>query len=96
MEKLELVQKARLGLGYDSEATVLNRCDIQRLWIDVESRPATRRAGIGRAWTAVGASIDEPGRRQAEHTTRPRRTGARRAESLSQRVRKTGLSVRPN
>ena len=25
-EKLELVQKARLGLGYDSEATVLNRC----------------------------------------------------------------------
>ena len=25
-EKLELVQKARLGPGYDSEATVLNRC----------------------------------------------------------------------
>ena len=25
-EKLELVQKARLGLGYDSEATVLNHC----------------------------------------------------------------------
>ena len=25
-EKLELVQKARLGLGYDSAATVLNRC----------------------------------------------------------------------
>ena len=27
-EKLELVQKARLGLGYDSEATVLKRCVI--------------------------------------------------------------------
>ena len=25
-EKLELVQKARLGPGYDNEATVLNRC----------------------------------------------------------------------
>ena len=25
-EKLELVQKARLGPGYDSEATLLNRC----------------------------------------------------------------------
>ena len=25
-EKLELAQKARLGLDYDSEATVLNRC----------------------------------------------------------------------
>ena len=25
-EKPELVQKARLGPGYDSEATVLNRC----------------------------------------------------------------------
>ena len=25
-EKLELVQRARLGPGYDSEATVLNRC----------------------------------------------------------------------
>ena len=27
-EKLELVQKARLGPGYDSEATVLNRCTV--------------------------------------------------------------------
>ena len=25
-EQLELVQKARLGPGYDNEATVLNRC----------------------------------------------------------------------
>ena len=37
-EKLELVQKARLGPGYDSEGTVLNRCVIfQRLWTDVGS-----------------------------------------------------------
>ena len=49
-EKLELVQKARLGPGYDSEATVLNRCVLQRLWTDVGSLPATRRVGSRRAW----------------------------------------------
>ena len=37
-EKLELVQKARLGPGYDSEATVCEPlCDIQRLWTHVGS-----------------------------------------------------------
>ena len=69
-EKLELVQKARLGPGYDSDATVLNRCVyVQRLWADVGSRPTTRRAGSGRTRTPVGASTDEPSRRQAEYTT---------------------------
>ena len=33
-EKLELVQKARLGPGYNSEATVLNRCVTYRLCLD--------------------------------------------------------------
>ena len=58
-EKLELVQKARLGPGYDSEATVLNRCVLQRLWTDVGSLPATRRVGSRRAWSPVGAFTDE-------------------------------------
>ena len=58
-EKLELVQKARLGPGHDWEATVLNRSvTVQRLWTDVGSRPTPRR--IGRAWTSGGASRVEP------------------------------------
>ena len=37
-EKLELVQKAKLGPGYDSEVTVLNRCVVyKRFWTDVGS-----------------------------------------------------------
>ena len=47
-EKLELVQKARLGLGYDSEATMLNRCvtysDSGLTW---GSRLVARRTGSG-------------------------------------------------
>ena len=69
-EKFQLVQKASLGPGYDSEATVLYGCvvydDSGLTW---EADPTTRRAGSGRARTPVGASTDEPRRRQAEYTT---------------------------
>ena len=37
-EKLELVQKARLGLGYDSEAAVLNRCATYSRTATLDSR----------------------------------------------------------
>ena len=60
-EKLQLVQKPSLGPGYDSEATVLNRCDV---YSDSGLRweaDAKRSAGSGRAWTPVGASTVEPG-----------------------------------
>ena len=36
-EKLELLQKARLGPGYDSEATVEPLCNVRRLWTHVGS-----------------------------------------------------------
>ena len=61
-ENLELVRKARLGRGYDSEATTLNLCvmcsDVGLT--DEGGRPTTCRAGSGRAWPSSDASTDEP------------------------------------
>ena len=55
-EKLELVQKLRLGPGYDSGGNCVEPLsDIQRLWSDVGSRPTSRRTGSGRAWIPGGA-----------------------------------------
>ena len=68
-EKLELVQKARLGPGYDSEATVLNRCVMHKdSGLTWEADPRTAELAV----TEPGpqsASTDEPRRRQAEYTT---------------------------
>ena len=72
-EMLELVQKARLGPGYDNEATVLNRCvaysDSGLTW---EADP--RHAEL--AVAELGLPTDDPGRRQADRTTGPGGTGA--------------------
>ena len=68
-EKLELVHKARLGLGYDSDATLLNRVVYNDSGLTWETRPTTRRACSSRTRTPGGASEGEPRRRQAEYTT---------------------------
>ena len=74
-EKLELVQKARLGPGYERGASVLSRCvtysDSGLTW---EADPRTG-SGSGRAWTSCGASTGEPRRREAKRATGPRSTG---------------------
>ena len=79
-EKLELVQKARMGPGYDSEATVLNRCvmcsDSGLTW---EADP--RHAELVVAELGLHTSsetTDEPRRRC---TTGPRGTGIRWAKT---------------
>ena len=72
-ENLEVVQKARLGPGYDSEATVLNRCVMH------SDAGLTREADPRQAEQAVaelGLQAAREPRRQAERTTGPRRTGA--------------------
>ena len=76
-EKLELVQKARLGPGYDSDATVLNRCvtysDPGLTW---EAEP--RHSELAVAWTTGSETTDEPRRRKAKWTTGPRGIGTRK------------------
>ena len=69
-EKLELVQKARLGPGYDSEATVLNRCvTYSDSGLTREGDPRHAELAVAKAWTQGGASTDELRRRQVECTT---------------------------
>ena len=82
-EQLELVQKERLGPRYDSEATVLNRCvTYSDSGLTWEADP--RHAEL--AVTELGFQVPRP----------PRGTGAWWAESVSQRVSKTGMSgIRP-
>ena len=61
-EKLQLVQKARLGPGYDSEATVLHRCctysDGGLTWASVHRRaqaaPSRTHHWTTRNWTLAG------------------------------------------
>ena len=70
-EQLELVQKARLGLGYDNEATVLNRC------VTYSNSGLTWEAGPRHAELAVAelglqaARPDKPRWSQAERTVGP-------------------------
>ena len=83
-EKLELVQKARLGPGYDSEATVLNHCvtysDSGLAW---EAEPGHTELAVAEPWTTGSETADEPRRQQAKCTTGPLGTGTRRAKSPS-------------
>ena len=69
-EMLELVKKASLGLGYDSEATVRNRCvvynDSGLTW---EADPRHAELTVTELGLQSAASTDEPRRRQAEYTT---------------------------
>ena len=69
-EKLELVQKARLGPGYDNEATVLNR-RVHTATLDLRGKPATCRALQWITWSSGGASTDEPRWCQATCATGP-------------------------
>ena len=82
-EKLEMVQKTRLGPGYDREATVLNRCvtysDSELTW---ETDP--RHAQAARSRTCPGGAKPSA---PLDHEE----TGTRWAKSLSQRVSKTGI-----
>ena len=96
-EKLELVQKARLGPGHDSEATVLNRCvpysDSGLSW---EADP--RHAGLAVAELELQAVRPQTGPDGAKPNAPqwPRGNGASQTESTSQRVSKSGIpSIRP-
>ena len=90
-EKLELVQKARLGPGYDCEATVLNRCVT---YSDSGLTSDTRRAELAVAELGLQAGRPQtsPGGAKAKCTTGPRGTGTRWSTSLSLRVSTTGRS----
>ena len=90
--KLELVQKARLGPGYDSEATVLNRCvlynDSGLTW---EADPRHAELAVAELGFQAARPQTSPGAK-AKCTTGPRGTGTWWAKSLPQHVSGTGIS----
>ena len=65
-------RKARLGPGYDSEATVLNRCVMHSAGLTREADPRHAEQAV----TELGLQAAREPSRQAERTTGPRRTGA--------------------
>ena len=76
-ENLELVQKARFGLGHNNKAVMLNRCvmfsDTGLTW---KAGPRHAELAVGSAEPSGDAPTEESRRCHAKRGTRTRRTGA--------------------
>ena len=69
-EKLELVQKGRLGPGYDSEANVLNRCVVyNESGLTWEADPRHAELAVAEVGLQSARSQTSPGGAKPSNTT---------------------------